>query len=370
MRQTRPRLFRVFLLCICATLAPVVAAQEVGPDDVIKVNTDLVVLDAQVIDKKTRKVFGPLRKEDFQILEENLKQQIVYFGQDQLPLSVLLLLDISGSVRPVIQTIGEGANNALRHLKPEDEVAIMPFADFPRLIQSFTKDRARTAQRITQASNMDLGSGTMLYDALDKAAREINKGTNPANRRAIIVITDNLAFGSDDSVQRVQRELAESGAVIYGLIVRSGFAKVFNVLTLGKVKGVDTFAEETGGEVLGANRSEVDSRLGEMFTRLRTRYTIGYRPPETNEEGAYRRVKVQLTPATMKANKNLVVRVRRGYYFRKKGRSSLRPGFNGCQFFPPPAPLHTKVQLAPSGTNCLTPASIATGKSGPERMLE
>ena len=67
-------------------------------------NTDLVVLDAQVIDRKTRKVFGPLRKEDFEILEENVKQEIAYFGQDQLPLSILFLLDISRSVRPVIET--------------------------------------------------------------------------------------------------------------------------------------------------------------------------------------------------------------------------------------------------------------------------
>ena len=100
--------------------------------------------------------------------------------------------------------------------------------------------------------------------------------------------------------------------------MRGGFAKVFNVLTLGKIKAIDVYAEETGGEVLGANQSEVDSRLGEMFTRLRTRYTIGYRPPETNEEGAFRHVKVQLIPAITKANKKLVVRSRRGYYFRKK----------------------------------------------------
>jgi VWFA-related protein len=318
-RKLKTPLLRLFVFCVCVALTPIAAAQDVGPDDVIKVNTDLVVLDAQVIDKKTRKVFGPLRQEDFQIFEENVKQEIAYFGQDQLPLSIILLLDTSGSVRPIIEQVGAGANNALRHLKAEDEVAVIAFADYPRLIQGFTKDRALTAAGIVEASNRDLGASTMLYDALNEAAREINNSTNPANRRAIIVITDNLAFDSAEYAERVQRELAESGAVVYGLIVRSGFAKVFNVLTVGKIKGVDKFAEETGGEVLGANRSEVDSRLGEMFTRLRTRYTIGYRPPETNEEGAYRRVKVELTPAIMKANKKLVVRARRGYYFRKKG---------------------------------------------------
>ncbi len=321
MIKNRIRLWRLLVLSLFALVPSFLAAQEVDPNEVIRVNTDLVVLDAQVIDSKTRKVFGPLRKEDFQILEENVKQEIAYFGQDQLPLSIVLLLDISGSVRPVIETIGEGANNALRHLKPEDEVAVIAFADYPKLIQSFTKDRALTADKITEASQTVLGNGTLLYDGLYQASQEINKGTNPANRRAIIVITDNIAITAGEDVASLQRELAESGTVVYGLIVRSGFAKVFNVLTFGQIKGVDVYAEETGGEVLGANRKEVDSRLGEMFTRLRTRYTIGYRPPETNEEGAFRHVKVQLAPAIMKANKKLVVRARRGYYFRKKPRT-------------------------------------------------
>jgi len=315
----RPRLLRLLVLSFFAVAPANIAAQEVDPNDVIRVNTDLVVLDAQVIDRKTRKVFGPLRKDDFEVLEENVRQEIVYFGQDQLPLSILLLLDTSRSVRSVIETVGQGANNALRHLKPEDEVAVMAFADYPKLIQPFTKDRALTASKITEASQTFLGHGTFVYDALVKAVQETNKSTNPANRRAIIVITDNIPSTTGDDVERLQRELAESGSVVYGLTVRGGFAKVFNVVTLGKLKAVDIYAEETGGEVLGASRSEVDSRLGEMFTRLRTRYTIGYRPPETNEEGAFRHVKVQLAPAIMKANKKLVVRARRGYYFRKKG---------------------------------------------------
>jgi hypothetical protein len=148
------------------------------------------------------------------------------------------------------------------------------------------------------------------------------RATNPANRRAIIVVTDNLTVpGGTYGVQTIMRELFESGTVVYGLRVRAAFAKVFNVLTFGKIKGVDPYVEETGGELLGADRSEVDSKLGEMFTRLRTRYTLGYRPPETNQEGAFRRIKVQLAPAIVKNNKKLIVRSRAGYYFRKKSRT-------------------------------------------------
>ncbi|HEY8203498.1 MAG TPA: VWA domain-containing protein [Pyrinomonadaceae bacterium] len=321
--KSRKRFVSSFAIAfLCVSLLSPTRAQEIDPNDIIRVNTDLVILDAQVIDKKTRKVFGGLRQRDFEIYEENVKQPIVYFSQDQLPLSVLLLLDISRSVAPIIEQVGAGANDALQRLKPEDEVAVMAFADYPKLIQPFTKDRSVAADKITEASRTFLGHGTYMVEALHQAEQQMNNAGNPTNRRAIIVVTDNIAvsgrkFGTD----KVINDLLESGTVVYGLVVRAAFGKVFNILSLGTIHGVDSYCEETGGEVLGADRKEVASRLGEMFTRLRTRYTLGYRPPETNEEGAFRRVKVQLSPEILKVNKKLVVRARHGYYFRKRART-------------------------------------------------
>jgi VWFA-related protein len=280
-----------------------------------------VIFDSQLIDKKTRKVFGGLRQQDFEVYEENVKQPVVYFSQDQLPLSVLLLLDISRSVTPIIEQVGAGANDALQRLKPEDEVAVMAFADYPKLIQGFTKDRKIAADKISEAATTFLGHGTFLNEALHAAEQAMNNLSNPTNRRAIIVITDNIApaggqFGKD----KVINDLLDSGTVVYALVVRAAIGKVFNILSFGAIHGVNSYCEETGGEVLGADRSEVDTRLAEMFTRLRTRYTLGFRPPANSEEGKFRRVKVQLTPAIVKANKKLVVRARNGYYLRKKNR--------------------------------------------------
>jgi VWFA-related protein len=324
MRRRIPKvLTSYFAICVCWSLLlfQSARAQDVDPNDVIKVNTDLVIFDAQVIDKKTRKVFGGLHQQDFEIYEENVKQPIVYFSQDQLPLSVLLLLDLSRSVTPIIEQVGAGANDALQRLKPEDEVAVMAFADYPKLIQGFTKDRKIAADKISEAATTFLGHGTYLNEALHAAEQAMNNASNPTNRRAIIVITDNIApaggqFGKD----KVINDLLESGTVVYGLVVRAAFGKVFNILSFGTIHGVNSYCEETGGEVLGADRNEVDTRLAEMFTRLRTRYTLGFRPPANTEEGKFRQVKVQLMPAILKANKKLVVRARNGYYFRKKNR--------------------------------------------------
>src|SRR3954469_9478742 len=123
-------------------------AQEKDPVDVIKVDTNLVVFDAQVIDKKTGRVIGDLKKDDFELTDNGAKQQIDYFSRDELPLAIILLLDVSRSVRPIIHDVRDGALNALQRLKPDDQVAIMAFANTTSLSQDFTKDRELTARKI------------------------------------------------------------------------------------------------------------------------------------------------------------------------------------------------------------------------------
>src|SRR5437660_1824038 len=119
----------LFLLVLgsssAAQLTSDLKAQTKDSIDVVKVNTDLVVFDAQVVDKKTRRIIGDLSRDDFEVTENGVKQQISYFSRDELPLSIILLIDVSRSVRPIIHEIRDGALNALQRLKPQDEVAVM-----------------------------------------------------------------------------------------------------------------------------------------------------------------------------------------------------------------------------------------------------
>jgi VWFA-related protein len=287
--------------------------------DVIKINTDLVVLDAQVLNKKTGQTVDDLKREDFELYEDGIRQEISYFSQDELPLSILLLLDTSGSVRPIIEQVGEGALSALQQLKPQDEVAVMAFATYPQLIQGFTRDRQLIADKIKEASRTDVGRGTFLNEALFDAASVMSDATNPSSRRVVLVITDNIALkGKKQEVARTMRELFESGSVVYGLIVRSGFGKAANILTLGLIKAVDSYSEQTGGEVIHADKKEVEAKLTETIRHLRIRYSLGFRPTNTKDEQTFRRIKLQLQPATAKRRKDLVVRTRQGYYFRRR----------------------------------------------------
>jgi VWFA-related protein len=296
-----------------------VAAQEVAPEEVIKVNTDLVVIDAQVI-KKNRQVVGDLRREDFELYEDGARREIGYFSRDELPLSVVLLLDVSGSVRSIVHTIAEGAHDAMQRLKPEDEVAVMAFANSPELVQGFTRDRRLIAKKIEEASRDEsVGKGTFLTNALWRAAQEARKSVNPTSRRVVIVVTDNIAaLGGKTEVRRATEELLDAGAVVYGLIVRGGLSKTLNVMTLGLINAVDAYSEPTGGEIMGASKNEVDTKLGEMFARLRTRYSLGFKTPNTTEDGLLRRLKLQLTPEAAARHGKVTVVTKEGYYFRRR----------------------------------------------------
>jgi Ca-activated chloride channel family protein len=313
--------FLLAAVCLTALLLACTHAHAQGEDsagDVIKVNTDLVVLDALVFDKKKSQPVGGLKREDFELYEDGVKQEISYFSQDELPLSIMLLLDTSGSVRPIIEQIGEGALHALQQLKTQDEVAVMAFATYPKLIQGFTKDRRLITDKIKEASRTDVGRGTFLNEALYEAAFEMSNSANPTSRRVIIVITDNIAnIGNKEEVNRTVRELSESGTVVNGLIVRAGIGKVMNVMTLGLIKAVNTYSEQTGGQIINADKKEVEEKLAETIRNLRSRYSLGFKPANTKDE-TYRRIKLQLAPYTLKQRGKLIVRTKVGYYFRRR----------------------------------------------------
>src|SRR5258708_32112311 len=125
------------------------------PEPVIRVTVDLVVVDAQVVHKKTGRPIGALKREDFELSEDGIRQEIVAFSQDRLPLSIVFLFDLTESVRPVLKPLASGALAALEHLKPEDETAVVGYAASAQLLQDLTTDRALTLAAIENATDID-----------------------------------------------------------------------------------------------------------------------------------------------------------------------------------------------------------------------
>ena len=317
------RLFRIglifFWVLVSALSAPTAVAQEPDAADVIKVSTNLVVFDAQVIDKKSKRTIGDLTKDDFAITENGVRQEVSYFSRDELPLSIILMLDVSRSVRGIIHEIRDGALNALQRLKPEDEVAVMAFGTTYQLVQDFTKDRPLVSKKIESATATEsLGNGTFLSSALESAATHMQKAPAPGSRRVIIVVTDNIAITPDRETKYIVDELLDTGTVIYGLIVQAALGKFFKVMSLGQLsKGVNEFVERTGGEIVGADKKEVDAKLGLVIDRLRARYQLGFRPVNISDDGQFRPVEIKIIETKKRKEKPLVL-TKRGYYLHRR----------------------------------------------------
>jgi len=193
----------VFFLLIFGQTLSITSHSQVPTTEkpVYRVDVHVVLVDAQVLNKKTRHASRELKKEDFELYEDNVRQQVSSFSQDTMPLSVVLLFDLTDSVRPVLKSLGEGALEALQHLKPEDEVTVMVYAASAQVLQEATTDRALAVAAIEKASHMESGEAAFFNEGIFQAAEQLTKGKNSSSRRVIIWLTDNVPnVPSEDSV--------------------------------------------------------------------------------------------------------------------------------------------------------------------------
>src|SRR5436305_3072970 len=160
-----------------------------GEAEVVKVDVDLETVDAVVLQKHTARVVGGLRREDFLLYEDGVKQEITHFGQDSLPLSVLLLIDRGGCLDPFGSVVHRAATDAVARLKPSDEVAVMTYHDTTRLLQGFTRDRALIEDALNQVPPHDEEADHCLNKLFNGAADYMTKAGNPVGRRVVIAIT-------------------------------------------------------------------------------------------------------------------------------------------------------------------------------------
>ena len=301
-------------------------AIPVGEEEVVKTDVDLVVLDALILQKKTGRVVGDLKREDFALAEDGVAQQITHFSQNSLPLSVLLLIDRGGCLDPFSESVKRAATEAVARLKPADEVALMAYHDTVDLVEGFTRDRGAIADALERVPGHEEHAQHCLDRAFYEAARYMVKAGNPVGRRVIVVVTavtSAFACEGGPSVGEAKREVYESGSVVCGLIPRTagqrvesgmyramtGIGNVFKVPSLN----IKHLAEETGGEVLTDKPEQLDRTFDTLFEHLRTRYQLAYVPTNRKHDGTVRKLKLKLKPAAEKPHGKLAVKTRRSY---------------------------------------------------------
>src|ERR1041384_6769074 len=261
---------------------PTPTPESSDPQDIVKIDTDLVKVDALVMQKNTARVVGGLNREDFQLFEDGAKQEITHFSTDQLPLSVMLLIDRGNAVDccpkwmcfdAYSDQMHRAAREALDRLKPSDEVAVVTYHTKTDLIQPFTTNRIQLEEALNRIPPLTSMGGHCLNTIFDYAAKYMTMASNPAGRRVIIVITAFTRwFDCPHSPSGKSAALAvyESGSVVCAIIpmgvkqtLQNG--NIIGLSRLFKVAGADymdiqTLANETGGEVLAEESKKLETR--------------------------------------------------------------------------------------------------------------
>lgn len=267
-------------------------------------------------DNQTLKGLG---KDDFIITDEGQPQPILSLDQEKEPLDLLLLLDISGSMRKHIQEMSDTARDALHYLSPGDRVAIMTFGNKTNLHFDFFDNHGEVARQLrTAPDDQDkVGYGTAINAAVISAARLLAKNDN-AGRHSVLIVTDNLGLNYQANDELAIGYLLKADVVLNAIVVGRGIRP-------GPPKSGDNpdftpadvfrLADSTGGEAVRADRAAAS--FAEMVSRIRDRYSLAYRLPTGARPGQFRHLTVTLSPTARRLHPKAEVRARTGYYVRE-----------------------------------------------------
>jgi VWFA-related protein len=297
-------------LIVWACAATCCAQTVLFRSDVAQVRVHASVYDGE-------RVVDGLGRSDFRILDNNSPRSLLHVSQDEEPLDMILLFDVSGSMRPNVERVAQSARVALAELQSGDRVGIMVFSRSARMILPLTADLEAVERSVFEdVLSLDFGGGTRILSSVDDAARYLIGEPRDQRRRAILVITDNLGSRSRRESTVINR-MWEADAVLSGLIVQRGMDRLLRWsmrlhaphMTLLE-EGIDGVCEKTGGDMIRADVPEDAFR--DMMSRIRRRYSLYYALPE-GAPGELRRVQVSLSEEARLRYPKAQIRARTGY---------------------------------------------------------
>jgi len=292
-------------------LAPVLA-QDQDPT-VMRVAVNLVMIDATV-KTKAGQIMGDLKKDDFELREDGVPQNVQVFSRDELPLNVALVLDLSDSIGPFLGPLREAANTALSSLKPEDEVALFTFSTEAELRVPFSTDKAQIAQQINA---FKVGGATNINDGIFVPAKYLLSAPNKG-RRVIILISDDVAtYSGGEGTRDIVTELIASDAVLYNLKI-PGYNPPGTMLHAAMEKGlvnIRKVMDQTGGEVFDVQDvAHLDQVFRALIERIKTRYTLGYYTKASAAEGKPHKLDLRLSSSFGKKGHDYLMLSKSGFY--------------------------------------------------------
>jgi len=282
------------------------------PEFRIGVKVDLVMFYVSVVDKNNHFISG-LEQGQFRVIEDGVVQKIESFTRENVPVSMGMVLDLSGSMRGKIEQVNRAALAFLKASAPGDEFFLIGFNDNVELLQDYTNDIDEISDAL---ENTVVAGKTHLYDAIYLGVEKAQTGSR--SKKALIVITD----GNDDTSYYTLKELIakiqETDVQVFcvGILDELPRKSIFGRWSNSEAKkyhdALVRISGETGGNAFfPRDASEIRGIVDEIAGDLRGQYSIGYFSSNTARDGAFRTVKIEMTEKKIDGMK---IRHRRGYF--------------------------------------------------------
>ena len=289
--------------------APGAASPQTGvenPEDFrLRVETDLVVLHATVTDRSSRPI-ADLKQEHFRVFEDNVEQKIKVFKREDIPVSVGILVDNSGSMRDKRRGVNAAALKFVRSSNPKDEVFLVNFNDESYLDTDFTDSVALLEEALER---IDSRGGTAFYDAVHLGLRHLTEKAS-WDKKILLLITDGEDNASRISLEELVRAVQRSDVMIYTVGLLSGESS----RSMRRAKrALENIAKASGGSTFfPESLDEVSVVANDIANDIRNQYVLAYTPTNTVLDGKFRKVEVRLSAP--RGHGRLAVRTRSGYY--------------------------------------------------------
>lgn len=287
-------------LLACLVLCPVAAhAQQEDEDEVVRVNSDLVVLNVTVTDAQGLYVHK-LSRPDFKIFEDGREQRLTLFSVEETPFAAAILLDTSGSMETRLTLARAAAIRFLEGLREEDVASVYNFDSTVEQLQDFSPGRDLPPM----AYDLNSKGMTALNDAVLRAAKDLSQ--RPEKRRAIIVLSDGMDTKSGASAEKALNAALAANATVYTVDMSDPSTngpdrmRAAGALKYYALKSGGRYVSKPGGRAL-------DDAFKGILEELSNQYTLGYRPDKLARDGRWRSIRLKLSRPELNA------RTRSGY---------------------------------------------------------
>ena len=270
-------------------------------------NTDLITLTVTVTDTYGRYVSG-LSKNAFAIFDDKQPQEIKFFSDDDSPVSVGVIFDVSGSMSgDKIKRARDALSKFIQTSHDSDEYFLIAFNSRAQLLLDKTRDGNSVLNKLTF---VETKNQTALYDACYLGVEKVQRGAHP--KRALLLISDGQDNDSRYTFNELRKLLKESDVTLYAIGILSGSDAGSSMGMEGQ--GIlDELAGVSGGKAFfPRSAAEMDDIFEQIALELRHQYSIGYKPDQFQNDGKWHRIKVKVTPP--RGLPRLFVRSKEGYY--------------------------------------------------------